>query len=218
MSLLITGDLEVSKNILIVESENDKYFFQEVVNSISGVDIESLEAVCKIDDYECLGGISKLEAKLTEIKRRIKKDDISTIGIIFDANSVGIEKRKEQIETAVSNVLSDISDVEIKIHILNVDGHGELETVLRVIKSEESTYADCLNSWQECLSAQGKSIKDKDFDKFWVQVYQRYDCCTDKEQKQADRKCDNEASFKKPIWNLDHEVLDDLKKFLASFV
>ena len=100
-------------------------------------------------------------------------------------------------------------------YIQNKDGNGELETVLKEIKSKDSTIADCLESWQKCLP-DDKKVSPKDFDKFWVQIYQRYDCCTKKEAKQAERKCNNETSFSKDIYNLNSAILDDLKKFLIK--
>ena len=56
----------MSRNILIVESENDKYFIESQTDylNISFVSIDT--PICSIDDYECLNGLSKakLEAKL----------------------------------------------------------------------------------------------------------------------------------------------------------
>jgi hypothetical protein len=52
-----------------------------------------------------------------------------------------------------------------------------------------------------------------------VQVYQRYDCCTNQEQKQAGRKCNNEASLKnKSIYDYDRDIpeLNELKAFLIA--
>ena len=63
----------------------------------------------------------------------------------------------------------------------------------------------------------GRSIKTKDFDKFWVNIYQRYDTCSKKESTQAAKKCNFEASLDKDIWNFSHEVLADLKEFLSMF-
>ncbi len=217
MNLVIMESLEVSKNILIVESENDKYFMQALIQDIDTGELESLESVCKIDDYECLGGMNKLEYKLEEIKRSIRKKNISKIGIVFDADQASIETREAQINSIAEKVFSAKDDVEIEIFILNMRGRGELETVLKEIKSEPSTYADCLNDWRTCLQKNGAKITDKAFDKQWVQFYQRYDCCSAKEKKQADKKCSNKASFQKKIWNFDHEILGDLKEFLKSF-
>jgi len=217
MNLLTMGSLEVSKSILIVESETDKFFIQEVIKNINLQEIESLETVCAIDDFECLGGISKLEQKLKEVARDIKKRDISKVGIIFDADKKGVEERKSEIDIIVNKVFSDEDDVTFHKYIINVSGYGELETVLKLIKNKDSTYANCLDAWRECLSENNKIISDKAFDKFWVQLYQRYDHCTKQEQKQAGKKCNNEVSLQKPIWDYNHTALDELKQFLKSF-
>jgi hypothetical protein len=206
-------------NILIVESKNDQYFIEAVVTKINA-SIEIEKPICTINEYECLGGISKLEEKLNSIMHKILKGEVDKIGIIFDANSIGIEKRKSQIEEKVDNFKNTLEDdfknIPFYIYILNLNGYGELETILKEIKSQDSTIADCLESWQECLPEE-KKLNQKDFDKFWVQIYQRYDCCSKKERKQAHRKCNNEASLKnKEIYNLEHKVLNDLKQFLKE--
>jgi hypothetical protein len=205
-------------NVLIVESENDKFFIEAVIQEIN-LDIEIGEPVCSIDEYECLGGLSKLEERLRALTHRIIKGEIDRVGIIFDADKVGIEKRTIQIQEKVYLVMQDIGienrTVVFDYYIQNKDGNGELETVLKEIKSNESTIADCLNSWQECLP-ENKKLKQKDFDKFWIQVYQRYDCCSKKEQKQAEKKCDNKISLSKNIYDLNSPILDNLKEFLQK--
>jgi hypothetical protein len=62
---------------------------------------------------------------------------------------------------------------EFACYFTNVDGQGELEMILKVIKSQDSTYADCLEDWRNCLPNQGKLIRDKDFDKFWISTYMK---------------------------------------------
>lgn len=222
----------MSKNILIVESENDQYFIESIKAhlNIDNVDIDT--PICSIDDYECLNGLSKAKLinKLQELKIEIEKRGIEKIGIILDADKDGIEKRIELINEALKSIDKDLNlnscnqfikseslDIEIACYITNVDGYGELETVLKKIKSKDSPFADCLEDWRTCLENQGKSIKDKDFDKFWVNTYQRLDCCNRKEQKQAARKCNPEASMKKDIWDFEHPVLNSLKEFLKLF-
>ena len=204
-------------NLLIVESENDKFFIEALVERIN-IKIEIDSPVCSVDEYECLGGIGKLDNKLRSLKSQVAKDGIDKIGIIFDADSVGIEVRTQQIQEKLDLFFGSSSDVKFSIYILNIDGKGELETLLKVIKSQDSTVADCLDAWQGCLP-ENKKLKQKDFDKFWIQVYQRYDCCTKKEQKQANRKCNNESSLKgKSIYDFDRDIkeLNSLKKFLID--
>ena len=181
-------------NLLIVESENDKYFIEALINHLN-LNIEVGSPICSIDEYECLGGISKLENKLKELKGRVSKDGIEKIGIVFDADKVGIEQRTKDIQEKIDFVFKKDIDVIFKIYIMNVNGYGELETILKEIAAKESTIADCLESWQNCLP-NNKKLNQKDFDKFWIQIYQRYDCCTKREKKRAGEKCNNEVSLK----------------------
>ena len=209
------GDLEVS-NLLIVESENDKFFIEALINYMNLSNIDIVEPICLVDEFECIGGIGNLKRKLYELKARVAKDgNIEKIGILVDADNKGKEERISEIKELTNSIFS-ADDVEFLHCITNVDGYGELETVLKEIKKKDSIYADCLNAWQGCLP-EDKKIKKKEFDKFWVQIYQRYDCCSKKEAKQADRKCNNEVSLKeKDIWNFEHEILNDLKEFLIN--
>ena len=197
-------------NLLIVESINDKYFIEAFVDHLN-IAIKVDSPVC-IDEYECLGGIGKLKNKLESLLSQTQKEGTDKIGIVFDADDLGIDSRTQQIQEQIDSVFGKNSDVEFSIFILNVAGKGELETLLKAIKSKESPMADCLDAWQTCL--QGNKLNQKDFDKFWIQIYQRYDCCSKKEQKQVARKCDNKASVNKGIYDFDHPELDELKEFL----
>jgi len=202
-------------NLLIVESNNDKYFIEALLKHIN-ISIEIDSPVYSIDEYECLGGISKLENKLKSLKSQVLKNGIDEIGIIFDADLVGIELRTQEIQQKIELVFGKTPALEFSIYILNVDGAGELETLLKTIKSEASPMADCLDAWQQCLSSNNKALKQKDFDKFWISIYQRFDCCSKKDQKQAGCKCNNEASLKRPIYDFEKEELNELKNFLIE--
>lgn len=204
-------------NLLIVESENDKFFIEALINYMNLSNIDVAEPLCSIDEFECIGGIGNLEKKLYELKARVAKDgNIEKIGILIDADNKGKEERINETKELTNSIFSSDDEVEFLYCITNVEGYGELETVLKEIKTNDSTYADCLYAWQECLP-EDKKIKKKDFDKFWVQIYQRYDCCSKREAKQAHKKCNNEVSLKeKDIWNFEHEILNDLKKFLIN--
>lgn len=216
MNLVIKGDIEVS-NILIVESENDKFFIEALISNIN-IDVKVGNPICTIDEYDCMGGMGKLKNRLEELKSRfLKGDEINKVGIVFDADNVGIKERTKKINDIKNSVFNDIK-LDLQIFIMNIDGNGELETLLKEIKSLDSPIADCLESWQECLEDQ--KLNKKDFDKLWIQIYQRYDCCTKQEQKQAGRKCNNEVSLKsKSIYDFDKDIneLNKLKEFLKEF-
>lgn len=129
-----------------------------------------------------------------------------------------LEEVPDNFELKKINDFVQIKNLDVKIgcYITNVSGNGDLETILKAIKSEDSTYADCLDVWRDCLHSHDKTIKDKDFDKFWVNNYLRFDTCKSKEKSQAERKCKGEAAIQKDIWNFSSPILDELKTFLTS--
>lgn len=229
-------------NLLIVESENDKFFIEALIQHLNLPNIEVANSlICNINDYECLDGLSstKLTTVLETVKFRVKKENIDKIGILIDIDDKTIEERLTLINNSlqivfdVENTLTEqnkleefpideLQNVQIATYFTNANGQGELETLLKAIKSKDSIHADCLDSWQECLIAnnigEGQGLKQKDFDKFWIQMYIRYDTCTKKESKQAGTKCNNKSAMNKPIWNFEHEYLEGVKTFLRLFV
>lgn len=229
------------KNLLIVESENDKFFIDALIAHMNLKNIEISDGIiCNIDDVECMNGLStkNLDRALEVSKNKAKKSDFQRIGLIIDIDNKTEAERLKLVNSSIENVfgisealkftgkleaieLDDVQKVEIGTYFTNVNGSGELETVLKEIKTENSTHADCLNAWQECLKQnnirEGNGLKKKDFDKFWVSIYLRYDTCSRNERKQAGRKCNNEAAMLKPIWNFDHDCLIEFKAFLDKF-
>lgn len=231
-------------SLLIVESHNDKFFI-EALSEFLSIDVKVNQPICQIDDYECLNGLS--EKKLFECIDEVKFDDYTKIGIILDADKEGIENRLALIDSIIKQfddtieiknintpIRSDKLNIEFVCYITNVDGYGELETLLKMIKSEESPFADCLDTWRECLKKSGKEINNKDFDKFWVSNYLKFDTCTNsKHRGQKAKYCANEVAnnaedcneikitmesssetIKKTIWDFEHTALTDLKAFL----
>lgn len=174
------------------------FFIEALIKYLNlQADIE-IKSIC---EFKCLDGITNLRNKLNDSK--IDKYEI--VGIILDANSEGIDKRIEFINDSLKSICSDVQlnkinkfkeskEIGVKFicYIMNVNGKGELETVLRKIKKKDSIYADCLSSWRDCVNKSldnnnKENIKDKDFDKFWVNNYIRFDTCSKKEQKQAEK-------------------------------
>ena len=237
-------------NILIVESKNDELFLRTVVNhlNLKNVHVDN-KPICHIHDYQCLEGLNlnKLILRLEALKNTLPKKDIHSIGIILDHDG----KKKERIKLINDAIrivfdsnqfIEDTSqfinisarlgrntyDFKLSCFLVNVQGHGELETLLKTIKTKPSIYADCLYEWKKCIENHFKSVTDrkpnkiiseKDFDKFWLNNYIRFDTCSSYEKKQAFRKCslynlDYVLLNKKDIFNYDHPELDSLKKYL----
>ncbi|WP_223175808.1 DUF3226 domain-containing protein [Sulfurimonas crateris] len=212
-------------NKLIVESKNDKYFVEALINALNLNELEVDEPLCNVDEYICLDGIDNLKHKLKDLKL----DNIDRLGIILDADEVGVLKRIEQINKVLKELNINIElekinefrkdknlDISIACHILNIDGKGELENILKQIAKNDTVFADCLESWKKCLEDNDKGMSQKDFLKFWVNNYIRFDTCTKEEQKQIGKKCSFQSAMQKDIWDFEHSVLDSLKKFLQS--
>ncbi|WP_130537676.1 DUF3226 domain-containing protein [Thiomicrorhabdus indica] len=209
-------------SLIIVESDNDKYFLLRLMNEL-GIEADINPPICDSTDFKCLSGLGNLDQAINEIRW----DEYDKIGIMVDADSVGIEQRLQLVQESLvrcgvknppeaANQLSACAEknVEIAICVLNVNGVGELETLLKEIKSENSIHADCLEAWKECLNNEGIKISQKEFDKFWISQYLRYDTCTSEERKQAGRKCNYESGINKDIWNLADSRVDHLRGFL----
>lgn len=150
-------------SLILVEGDSDKNFFEAIIEYI-GQDTRVDSPVCSTDECELMDGKDDLKNKLESIKRDAMKHDIDKVGIILDANSVGVKQREEEIKERILEVFGENPEIEFSNHIVNIDGKGELESLQKVIKSQQSLYADCLNSFQNCLPA-GKKIRQKEFDK-----------------------------------------------------
>lgn len=227
----------MGKKVIIVESINDQYFIEAFIearnSSIFGnsTEVKPLQ----VEEFDCLGGDNS--KKLKDSHRvyflKSKKESIDSIGVILDQDQKSHQDRLYQVNGVIQEVFStqnklssigsfgtynvdqDIS-LNTGLYLQQVNNTGNLETVLKEIKRGNSDYADCLDQWRFCIKLKGKFIKDSDFDKFWVQLHQRYDQCFKEDQKQAGRKCNNEASMQKDIWDFSHTCLDNLSMFIQS--
>jgi hypothetical protein len=226
----------VGRKILIVESKNDKYFFQSVIKHLN-YDIEIEDPIFLDEDYRDMDGLDskKLTNALKDLKADIQKEDIDRVGIIIDIDRASEAERVKFINDCIVKVftatiqldrvnqLIDLNfedyQVQLACYFTNVNGKGELETVLRAIKSKDSTHADCLDRWRECLTNNGKEIDDKRFDKLWIANYIRYDTSTKDDKKHAKTNLTlNYILENKPfIWDLEHQILDELKVFFRLF-
>ena len=226
-------------NIVIVESKNDRIFMQAMVEKLN-CDIQVASPIY-IDDYKSLEGLSETELikALKNSIRKIDQKDIEKIGIIIDIDNYSEQERLNFVDRCIKQVFEaeslsstkqfiDIcttdhgTNAKLACYFTNVGGKGELETLLKAIKARDSPYADCLDSWKTCIESQGKIIDRKDFDKFWVSIYLRYDTCSKNEQKQAGGKCSMSGfeyvmKNKKEIWDWNNPALDDLKEFFKLF-
>ncbi|MHC5727077.1 MAG: DUF3226 domain-containing protein [Nostoc sp.] len=229
----------MSNNILIVESKNDKYFLQAIIRYLN-LNIEVDPILISEEDYKSMEGLDKkkLTNALKDLKADIQKGEIERVGIIIDIDNYQEIDRINFINECVQeafpetpllikvkefvNLTLDELNIQLACYFTNLDGQGELETVLKTIKIQGSVHADCLESWKDCLQKNGQEITVKEFNKFWVDMYIRFDTCSKNEKKQAERKCsmkgfDYVMTHKTTIWDFEHPALNDLKDFLQLF-
>jgi hypothetical protein len=244
-------------NILIVESENDQYFIEALVKNFSDE-----TDIFRIDEYRHSSlDEKKLTTQITNALTDISRG-VSKIGVILDMDDSTKESRIGLINRCLEKSFSDsgypkidalltetnkfiacqIDDyltVSISCFFTNVDGKGELETVLKEISSQPSIFADCLyEGWLHCLNDKNKKygkkgepcdISDKEILKLWVDFYKRFDTLkrTDRDQKNTDWKGIMIGITKEgetlsrargnEIFNMNHEKLNDIKEFLRMF-
>lgn len=97
--------MDKPKNVLIVESKNDRCFVEALVRHLNLSDIEVEPPVCRIDDFECLAGLSResLANALELVRGNLSKQDIRAIGIILDDDGQRAD-RLTLIDGAVGDV------------------------------------------------------------------------------------------------------------------
>jgi len=136
-------------NLLIVEGKGDKVFFEALIDHIN-ITLKVGQPICNIGECKSLDGKDKLSPKLKSIKGDINKGKYKNIGIILDADNIGIKGRTEEIKKAINDHFTD--DSLFMIHIMNINGTGELENLLKTIQNKQvdSTFSD-LFRMLECL-------------------------------------------------------------------
>jgi hypothetical protein len=205
-------------NLLIVEGKSDLPFVEALTKHLNLSNIEFGIPICKIDDYECLQGEGELGKQLKSLINDVKngRKEIHKIGIILDIDKNGLKQRIKFVNSQLKQLkpllgqqyriveagqfipltvpTDDEDDDEIlrelACYFMNVEGVGELETVLKAIKAKESLYADCLQNWRDCLKNHNQEISEKFFDKHWLHYYIIYDTCSEEEQRLAGDYCD----------------------------
>ena len=139
----------MGRNILIVESNNDKYFFQSVIRHLN-YDIEVEDPIFADEDYRPMEGLDskKLTNALKDLKADIQKEDIRLVGIILDIDRESAADRIKFINDCIVKVFPnaelldrvnkfialnfDDYHVRLACYFTNVDGQGALEVFFRI--------------------------------------------------------------------------------------
>lgn len=231
-------------NVLIAENKDDLAFLEAILKHLKEVSNCSIA----IAEFRPLKGICNLTKNLEELRTTLEIENIEKIGIVLDLDQKTISERLTWVNQRVQQVFTGSetikntqslfnlnSSIETKIgcYLLHVkerddsgnvlEEYGELETVLRVIKTQPSPHADCLAAWKSCIEDKKRetepnfTISRKKIDKLWVQNYIREDIPSRNEQRKADQINLENALKKEDIWDFAHLVLDELKDFLRLF-
>ena len=83
-------------------------------------------------------------------------------------------------------------EIEVKVacFFVGLNGNGEIEDLLKAIKSQSSPLADCIHeNLPHCLEVHGiTDVNDKELVKLWLNNYQRYDSLAKKERTASNTK------------------------------
>ncbi len=222
----------MSKYKIIVEGKNDKFFIEALLG-VKDVVSSLVEELGGINDFEYS---DKIEKKLTIYKTQAENKSLKKVGIIIDQDSREND-RIEFLNRMISKVFGDDhilkkaeDTIEIKLgenvleiscFIVNINGEGELGTLLKAIKPHDksSLFADCLMKWWECADAEKNIIDQIEFDKNWFHYYIKWDNSSHQERQQANKYCSLEYSlqYKKEIWDFKNKALDKLNDYLKKF-
>ena len=248
-------------NTLIVESENDQYFVEALINEMGikgnkvlSVDqfiyssLDKKKLTTKISSVLDIARYSEKVGIILDMDDSNKLDRISLVNeCLVDAFIERGYPRPENllsdVNKFVENDMDDLLKVKVSCFFTNVNGEGELETVLKSIKTKTSYFADCLyDGWCECLVKKGLVISDrgnacdiskKEILKLWVDFYKRFDTLkkSDRNEKNTNWQGIMLGEFQNKgrntklnkvrggdIFDLKNdEILGDIKSFLAMF-
>ncbi len=237
-------------NVIIVEAENDATFIKKIVkymnereNNNFTINIDDKKGYTTLNDKtpeKIYRGLSEasLTNSLKRVRKRLEKEPIQRIGIIIDTDQKSQQERLDLLNKSILTVFSeaetitninqfvkittiDQQDIQAACYFMNVNGKGELASVLKEIKTKKSIYADCIESWKNCLANSLETnekiiISDNDFDKLWVYNYIYYDI-SNKEYGFNEKGFEYILKNRPDIWNFNHPILEELKVFLALF-
>jgi hypothetical protein len=122
------------------------------------------------------------------------------------------------------NSTGNILTIYFACHFVGIDSKGvrkgEIEDILKAIKSKSSPLADCVDKHlPECLDLQGaNSLRDKDLVKLWINHYQRYDTLVKKNRTDEFTSWKNVMEKRSEIFDFTSELSEfqELKDFLNN--
>ena len=243
----------MKKKFVIVEHNNDKFTFEAILRYISSINTEVNSAEIWYEPRGADSSIDQptgLKESLISAFKEIRKGKYDTIAVIWDLDNFTISERLLQVNNAFDlainefkvdyfdltikrkkieivsdffNLSFDNSNIQIACYFVNYQGKGEIEDILKAIKSpnKSSLIADCVDSkLPECLAEnEQSSLREKDLVKLWINHYVRYDTLKKNERKDENTKWENVMLNRSNIFDFDNESISEfveLKNFLRK--
>ena len=124
----------------------------------------------------------------------------------------------------IQNSTRDTLTIYFACHFVGIDSEGskkgEIEDILKAIKSEPSPLADCVDKHlPECFDLlKEKNLRDKDLIKLWINHYQRYDTLAKKNRTDEFTSWKNVMEKRSEIFDFKSELpeFQELKDFLKD--
>ena len=169
--------------------------------------------------------------KVAIIRDMDQSNDVERLNIINIALKEAYPE--EEVKLSESNRFQSFfflqNSTEKKINILfacyfvglteNGVKKGEIEDILKAIKTKPSPVADCVDkNLPICLKLKPEKLKDKDLVKLWVNNYVRYDTLEKKDRSAKLTKWENVMKDRLELFDFNNTEIADFKELKAFLV
>jgi hypothetical protein len=235
----------MARTLIIVEDDSDKYTFEAIIRHIHLQNTFSVMLTPDIDwkaihDENNPEKPTALINALKSLLNDISKEKYDKIGIVRDMDNNTKENRLELVNRAlqeayptVAQPLTDINSlvqfnftqnstgnilgVHFACHFVHLDNKGEIEDILKAIKTQPSPIADCVDTHlPSCLEISDEELREKDLVKLWFNNYQRYDTLPKKLRKNPFTTTKYIMEERTHLFDFDKDIVEltELKAFL----
>jgi hypothetical protein len=236
----------MAKTLIIVEDNSDKYTYEALIRHINLQDDLTVTSTPEIE-WKSISDESNVDKPTALIKglkallNDISNEKYEKIGIIRDMDNSNKTERLLLINTAINEafptnakLINDVNElttldfiqnstekivqVGFSCHFVHLNNRGEIEDILKAIKSKPSPIADCVDEHLPiCSQLNETELREKDMVKLWFNHYQRYDTLSKKERKSPFTTIEYIMKNRTDIFDFDKNIveLNELKSFLS---
>lgn len=237
----------MAKTLIIVEDDSDKYTFEAIIRHIHLQNNLSVATTPNIDwkliaDENNPQKPTALIKALNSLRNDISNEKYDKIGIIKDMDTNSKEDRLLLVNNALREAYPDEAQelvdvnspvsfnfqqnstgnnlaIKFACYFVHLNNRGEIEDILKAIKTEPSPIADCIDSHlPECLEVNNDDeLREKDLVKLWFNHYQRYDTLPKEKRKSPYTTTQYIMENRVHLFDFDKDIveLNELKTFLS---